>query len=102
MDNYYKNKNETQIIATASYENMKKATKMFFKEKENTGEIQIINNLLFQKMEKWKNDNEIDYTQYFSSNKIDCEILLKHFSFAENIIESFGLNGEIDNELLNN
>ena len=102
LDNYYKNKNETQIIATASYENMKKATKMFFKEKINTGEIQIINNLLFQKMEKWKNDNEIDYTQYFSRNKIDCEILLKHFSFAENIIESFGLNEEIDNELLNN
>ena len=102
LDNYYKNKNETQIIATASYENMKKATKMFFKEKLNTGEIQIIHNLLFQKMEKWKNDNEIDYTQYFSSNKIDCEILLKHFSFAENIIESFGLNGDIDNELSNN
>ena len=37
----------------------------------------------------------------FSRNKLDYEILLKHFSFAENIIESFGLNGDIDNELLN-
>ena len=102
LDNYYKNKNEIQIIATESYENMKKATKMFFKEKVNTGEILIINNLLIQKVEKWKKANEIDYTQYFSRNKIDCEIVLKHFSFAENIIESFGLNGDIDNELLNN
>ena len=74
---------------------------MFFNGKVNTGEIQIINSLLFQKIEKQKNDNEINYTQYFSRNKLDYEILLKHFSFVKNIIERFGLNGDIVNEFIN-
>lgn len=100
LDNYYKNKNEVQIISTASYENMKNATKMFFNQKVNKGEMQIINSLLSKKCEKWKNNNEIDYTIYLSRNEIHYEILLKHFSFAENIVEGFGLNGDIDNELL--
>ena len=102
LDKYYKEKNDVQIIATASYENMKNATKMFFNEKVNKGEFKIINNLLFQKVEKWKNDNEIDYSKYITENKLDYETLLKHFSIAENIIEKCALNEEIDKGLLNN
>lgn len=102
IDKYYQNKNETQIIATASYKNMKNVTKMFFTEKVNKGEFKIINNILFQKIEKWKSVNEIDYSKYMSKNELNHEILLKHFSFAENIIEKFALKDEIDNSLLYN
>ena len=102
IDKYYQNKNETQIIATASYKNMKNVTKMFFTEKVNKGEFKIINNILFQKMEKWKSVNEIDYSKYMSKNELNHEILLKHFSFAENIIEKCALKDEIDNSLLYN
>ncbi len=100
IDKYYQNKNETQIIATASYKNMKNVTKMFFTEKVNKGEFKIINNILFQKIEKWKSVNEIDYSKYMSKNELNHEILLKHFSFAENIIEKCALKDEIDNSLL--
>ena len=102
IDEYYQNKNETQIIATASYKNMKNVTKMFFTEKVNKGEFKIINNILFQKIEKWKSVNEIDYSKYMSKDELNHEILLKHFSFAENIIEKFALKDEIDNSLLYN
>ena len=102
IDKYYQNKNETQIIATASYKNMKNVTKMFFTEKVNKGEFKIINNILFQKIEKWKSVNEIDYSKYMSKNELNHEILLKHFSFAENIIEKCALKDEIDNSLLYN
>ena len=102
IDKYYQNKNETQIIATASYKNMKNVTKMFFTEKVNKGEFKIINNILFQKIEKWKSVNEIDYSKYMSKDELNHEILLKHFSFAENIIEKFALKDEIDNSLLYN
>ena len=102
IDKYYQNKNETQIIATASYKNMKNVTKMFFTEKVNKGEFKIINNILFQKIEKWKSVNEIDYSKYMSKNEFNHEILLKHFSFAENIIEKCALKDEIDNSLLYN
>jgi len=102
IDKYYQNKNETQIIATASYKNMKNVTKMFFTKKVNEGEFKIINNILFQKIEKWKSVNEIDYSKYMSKNELNHEILLKHFSFAENIIEKCALKDEIDNSLLYN
>ena len=102
LDKYYQNNNETQIIATASYKNMKNVTKMFFTEKVNKGEFKIINNILFQKIEKWKSVNEIDYSKYMSKNELNHEILLKHFSFAENIIEKCALKDEIDNSLLYN
>jgi hypothetical protein len=102
IDKYYQNKNETQIIATSSYKNMKNVTKMFFTEKVNKGEFKIINNILFQKIEKWKSVNEIDYSKYMSKNELNNEILLEHFSFAENIIENFALKEEIDNSLLYN
>ena len=102
IDKYYQNKNETQIIATASYKNMKNVTKMFFTEKVNKGEFKIINNILFQKVEKWKSVNEIDYSKYMSKDELNHEILLKHFSFAENIIEKFALKDEIDKSLLYN
>ena len=102
IDKYYQNKNETQIIATASYKNMKNVTKMFFTEKVNKGEFKIINNILFQKIEKWKSVNEIDYSKYMSKDELNHEILLKHFSFAENIIEKCALKDEIDNSLLYN
>ena len=102
IDKYYQNNNETQIIATASYKNMKNVTKMFFTEKVNKGEFKIINNILFQKIEKWKSVNEIDYSKYMSKNELNHEILLKHFSFAENIIEKCALKDEIDNSLLYN
>ena len=75
--------NETQIIVTASYKNMKNVTKMFFTEKVNKGEFKIINNILFQKIEKWKSVNEIDYSKYMSKNELNHEILLKHFSFLD-------------------
>jgi len=100
LNDYYKKKKDAHIISTASYENMKNATKMFFNERVNEGEFRIINNILFQKIEKWKSENEIDYSQYISKNKIDYETVLKHFSFAENIIERFALNEMIDNSLL--
>ena len=102
IDKYYQNKNETQIIATASYKNMKNVTKMFFTEKVNKGEFRIINNILFKKIEKWKSVHEIDYSKYMSKNELNHEILLKHFSFAENIIEKCALKDEIDNSLLYN
>ena len=102
IDEYYQNKNETQIIATASYKNMKNVTKMFFTEKVNKGEFKIINNIFSQKIEKWKSVNEIDYSKYMSKNELNHEILLKHFSFAENIIEKCALKDEIDNSLLYN
>ena len=102
IDKYYQNNNETQIITTASYKNMKNVTKMFFTEKVNKGEFKIINNILFQKIEKWKSVNEIDYSKYMSKNELNHEILLKHFSFAENIIEKCAFKDEIDNSLLYN
>jgi len=37
-----------------------------------------------------------------SKNELNHEILLKHFSFSENIIEKFALKDEIDNSLLYN
>ena len=100
LNDYYKEKKDEQIISTASYENMKTATKMFFNKRVNEGGLQIINNILFQKIEKWKSENQIDYSQYISKNKLDYETVLKHFSFAENIIERFALNEIIDNSLL--
>ena len=102
LNKYYKDNNEIPIITTASYENMKYATINFFDEKVNKGEFKIINNFLFQKVQKWKNDNEIDFSKYISKNKLDYEILLKHFSIVENIVEKFALKTDIDKDLFNN
>ena len=102
LNKYYKDTNEVQIIATASYENMKNATKMFFTDKVNEGEFKIINGFLLQKVEKWKSNKEIDYSKYISENKIRFEILLEHFGNAENIVEKCKLYEDIDNSLLNN
>ena len=102
LNKYYKDNNKIPIITTASYENMKYATINFFDEKVNKGEFKIINNFLFQKVQKWKNDNEIDFSKYISKNKLDYEILLKHFSIVENIVEKFALKTDIDKDLFNN
>lgn len=93
LEKYYKQKDEKQILPISSYNNMKTATNAFFGQTVNYfGEFKIINKLILNKIKKWRDDTDMNYSDYFSGDTLLSEKILFDFGVALSIFESFELN----------
>ena len=93
LEKYYKQKDEKQILPISSYNNMKTATNAFFGQTVNYfGEFKIINKLILNKIKKWRDDTDMNYSDYFSGDNLLTEKILFDFGVALSIFESFELN----------
>ena len=93
LEKYYKQKDEKQILPISSYNNMKTATTVFFGQTVNYfGEFKIINKLILNKIKKWRDDTDMNYSDYFSGDNLLTEKILFDFGVALSIFESFELN----------
>lgn len=93
LEKYYKQKDEKQILPISSYNNMKTATNAFFGQTVNYfGEFKIINKLILNKIKKWRDDTDMNYSDYFSGDNLPTEKILFDFGVALSIFESFELN----------
>jgi hypothetical protein len=100
LEKYYKQKDEKQILPISSYNNMKTATNAFFGQTVNYfGEFKIINKLILNKIKKWRDDTDMNYSDYFSGDNLLTEKILFDFGVALSIFETFELNQEVDKEL---
>ena len=100
LEKYYKQKDEKQILPISSYNNMKIATNAFFGQTVNYfGEFKIINKLILNKIKKWRDDTDMNYSDYFSGDNLLTEKILFDFGVALSIFETFELNQEVDKEL---
>ena len=103
LEKYYKQKDEKQILPISSYNNMKTATNAFFGQTVNYfGEFKIINKLILNKIKKWRDDTDMNYSDYFSGDNLLTEKILFDFGVALSIFETFELNQEVDKELFKN
>ena len=93
LKKYYKQKDVKQILPISSYNNMKTATNAFFGQTVNYfGEFKIINKLILNKIKKWRDDTDMNYSDYFSGDTLLSEKILFDFGVALSIFESFELN----------
>ena len=100
LEKYYKQKDEKQILPISSYNNMKTATNAFFGQTVNYfGEFKIINKLILNKIKKWRDDTDMNYSDYFSGDNLLTEKILFDFGVALSLFETFELNQEVDKEL---
>ena len=93
LKKYYKQKDVKQILPISSFNNMNTATTVFFGQTVNYfGEFKIINKLILNKIKKWRDDTDMNYSDYFSGDTLLSEKILFDFGVALSIFESFELN----------
>ena len=93
LKKYYKQKDVKQIFPISSFNNMNTATTVFFGQTVNYfGEFKIINKLILNKIKKWRDDTDMNYSDYFSGDNLLTEKILFDFGVALSIFESFELN----------
>ena len=93
LKKYYKQKDVKQILPISSFNNMNTATNAFFGQTVNYfGEFKIINKLILNKIKKWRDDTDMNYSDYFSGDNLLTEKILFDFGVALSIFETFELN----------
>ena len=93
LKKYYKQKDVKQILPISSFNNMNTATTVFFGQTVNYfGEFKIINKLILNKIKKWRDDTDMNYSDYFSGDTLLSEKILFDLGVALSIFESFELN----------
>ena len=93
LKKYYNQKDVKQILPISSFNNMNTATTVFFGQTVNYfGEFKIINKLILNKIKKWRDDTDMNYSDYFSGDTLLSEKILFDFGVALSIFESFELN----------
>lgn len=81
---------------------MKDVTEKFFGSAVNElEEFKFINSLLLDKILKWDDTNDFDYSKYLKEDGLDCQEILSDFKKAVKIIEDLDLLEEINKELQN-
>ena len=90
------------FVSVSSYENMKDATLKFFGTTVNEyEEFQIIISLLKEKIKKWNDPKDFDYTRYFTPNGIKNDVLIEDFNIIVDIMDKLNLSEDVDVALEN-
>ena len=95
-------KDEIPFISISSYENMKDATLKFFGTTINEfEEFKFIISLLKEKIKKWNDPKDFDYSRYFTPNGIKNDVLIEDFNIIVDIMDKLNISENVDMALEN-